>query len=86
MTSITIDDVPEEFRDSLAAYAEEHGLTLQTYLLESIAKLPRGRSKTGAEILELADRLLGKYGDIELDLSRNDSDRPPVEFGNHTTG
>lgn len=72
MTSITFDDLPEEFRDSLEAYATEHGLTLQAYLLQSIAKLPRGRSKGGAEILELADRLFGKYGDIELDLSRKE--------------
>jgi hypothetical protein len=86
MTSITIHDVPEELRDSLEVYAIEHGLTLQAYLLQSIAKLPRGRSKSGAEILELADRLFGKYGDIELDLSRNESDRPPVDFDNHTTG
>lgn len=71
MTSITIHDVPEELRDSLEAFAEERGLTLQKYLLESITKLPRGRSKSGAEILELADRLFAKYGDIELDLSRD---------------
>lgn len=71
MTSITIYDVPEELRDSLEAYATERGLTLQAYLLQSIAKLPRGRSKSGAEILELADRLFAKYGDIELDLSRD---------------
>lgn len=86
MTSITIYDAPEELRDSLEAYATEHGLTLQAHLLQRIAQLPRGRSRSGAEIIELADRCFGDYGDIELDLSRNDSDRPPVEFDNHTTG
>lgn len=86
MTSITIYDVPDDLKDSLEAYAEEHGLTLQMYLLESIAKLPRGRSRSGAEILELADRHFAKYGDIELDLSRDYTERPPVEFDNHTTG
>jgi len=50
MTSITIYDVPEELRDSLEAYATERGLTLQAYRLPSIAKLHRGRSKSGAEV------------------------------------
>ena len=72
MTSITIDDVPEKLRDSLEAYATERGLTLQAYLLEGIAKLPRGRSKSGAEIIALADRYFAEYGDIELDFSRNE--------------
>ena len=71
MTSITIHDVPEELRDSLEAYATERGLTLQAYLLQSIAKLPRGRSKSGAEVLEIANRIFADYGDIELDLSRD---------------
>ena len=71
MTSIAIHDVPEELRDSLEAYATERGLTLQAYLLQSIAKLPRGRSKSGAEVLEIANRIFADYGDIELDLSRD---------------
>ena len=71
MTSIPIHDVPEELRDSLEEYATEHGLTLQAYLLQSIAKLPRGRSKSGAEILDLANLIFADYGDFELDLSRD---------------
>lgn len=70
MTSITIHDVPDDLKDRLEVYATKHELTLQAHLLQSIAKLPRGRSNSGAEILELADRLFAKYGDIELDLSR----------------
>ncbi len=71
MTSITIYDVPEELRDSLEAYATERGLTLQGYLLQSIAKLPRGRSKSGAEVIDIANRIFANYGDIELDLARD---------------
>lgn len=83
MTSITIYDVPEELRDSLEVYATERGLTLQAYLLQSIAKLPRGRSRSGAEIIELATTLFADFGDIELDLSRNYTERPPVAFDDH---
>ena len=86
MTSITIHNVPEELRDSLEAYATEHGLTLQSYLLQGIAKMPRGRSRSGAEIVELANKLFEKYGDIDLDLSRNYTERPPVEFDDHAIG
>lgn len=71
MTSITIYDVPEEMRESLEAYATEHGLTLQAYLLQRIAKLPRGASRSGAEIIELTNRLFVHSGNIELDRSRN---------------
>lgn len=80
MTSITIYDVPEELRDSLEAYAKERGLTLQSYLREGIAKMPGARSGSGAEIVELANALFADYGDIELDLSRRNTNRPPVEF------
>lgn len=86
MTSITIDDVPEKLRDSLEAYATERGLTLQAYLLQSITKLPRGRPRSGAELLEIADRYFADYGDIELDLSRNYTERPTAEFGDHVIG
>lgn len=80
MTSITIYDVPDDLKDSLEAYATEHGLTLQAYLRLGIAKLPGARTGSGAEILALADTLFGDFGDVELDLSGRESNRPPVEF------
>ncbi len=80
MTTITIHDVPEDLKDSLEAYAKEHGLTLQTYLRQGIAKMPGARSGSGAEIVELANALFADYGDIEIDLSGRGTRRPPVEF------
>lgn len=80
MASITIYDVPDELKDSLEAYAAEHGLTLQAYLRQGIARMPGANTGTGADILVLADILFGDFGDTQLDLSGRESNRPPVEF------
>jgi hypothetical protein len=68
MTSITIPDVPDSMRRGLESYAINHGLTLESYLRQAIEKLPGAVPKDGAEILALADKYFGRYGDIELDL------------------
>lgn len=80
MTSITIPDVPDSMRRGLESYANKQGLTLESYLRQAIEKLPGAAPKDGAEILEIADKYFGRYGDIELDLSRDYTERPIVEF------
>lgn len=80
MTSITIPDIPDSMKKSLECYAIKHGLTLESYLRQAIEKLPGAVPRDGAEILEIADKYFGRYGDIELDLSRDYTERPVVEF------
>ena len=77
MPSITIRDVPQETRDTLAARAAQNGQSLQEYLLRefiSLAELP-----TVDEVLERARaraKALGTSLTAEQILAHKDADRP----------
>jgi plasmid stability protein len=76
MPSITIRDVPQETRDTLAARAAQNGQSLQEYLLRefiSLAELP-----TVDEVLERARaraKALGTLISAEEILAHRDADR-----------
>jgi len=80
MATVTINELPDTMKKALENRAAERGLSLEAHIREilqdSFSTPPRPR----LSIVEAARKYFGPENGVELDLSRDWPERPPVEF------
>jgi plasmid stability protein len=82
MAAVVIRNIPEATHKALKARAKAHGRSTEAEIRDILEKAlgPAQGAATGKEIFDALHAFGQKYGGIELDITRDKTPPPDIEF------